>query len=239
MDKNTAVIIIPGILGICGIIIGAIINNFYHKSNIKKEQKVRFENMIGEQIASSLTHIRNIEQKINIMEIYDVENQINDNIKSEELASYPIYPAIMENHDTLLVFLDDISEARKSHADNVDNKTAAYLLIMNHYLMRLLALLKHVDEHDYHIIGAIIYIDFQRWQKDFDKLLINRINKSTVKLYSHTGWKWELAKKKYTKKYWDKSILKIITTQNIKKLPTEIQELFEKLMPVINFEDIK
>lgn len=51
-----------------------ILNVIYNMWRMNKDQKMRFENVIGDKVAQALDAVRDLELKINVQEIYQVED---------------------------------------------------------------------------------------------------------------------------------------------------------------------
>ena len=53
-----------------------ILNVIYNMWRMNKDQKMRFENVIGDKVAQALDVVRDLELKINVQEIYQAENRL-------------------------------------------------------------------------------------------------------------------------------------------------------------------
>lgn len=189
-------------------LIGAASTYFFTVFKIKKDRKVEFEKDIGKKIAESLYNVRKVIREANIHEIYDADNVIKEGANDVQLGNFPIYAAILSDKDSLLNFWGTINDVRMEEEMYLSYTSSAYLLYMSNYLTKLIQFLGQFEEVNYHLVGAILIFDIQKWQRSFDKQIVREINKNKLKLTSKTGMKWEFEKKKINNKYWNKSILK-------------------------------
>ena len=105
------------IIGFIGIVAGAILKHIFDCLKIKKEQKARFQEVIGEKIAKSLMNVRNVSNAALVIERY----KIDEAFKNKEVVKafdFGNYPAIMTDGNTLAEFTDKIYRARKDDEEN-------------------------------------------------------------------------------------------------------------------------
>lgn len=196
-----------GLVAITGITTTTL-NIIYNKWHIKKEQKVRYEDVIGKKIAESLLAVRDIELESNVQEIYDIENELLKEESFNMFERHGIYPAIMNTPETFNDFLNKIINARTQYDKYLDHKIASYLFYIDRYCFTLIRYIKDNQLLDYPTAGTIFIFDIQTWQKSFDKEITKRINHPKFKLYTRYGFLWERSKKKIMKKFWERSFLK-------------------------------
>ena len=81
----------------------AIITHILESRKQKKEQKRQFKNVLGEQIANSLSRVRNAVVKTKTMEVYTEDNTIPTDKANDINAfrNFAWYPAFMNDADTL------------------------------------------------------------------------------------------------------------------------------------------
>lgn len=183
-----------------------ILNVIYNMWRMNKDQKMRFENVIGDKVAQALDAVRDLELKINVQEIYQVEDCLEKkNMDMFNLGA--VYPAIMNSVQDFTDFMNQVNKAREEYEKYLDYKTAAYLYYMEKYSMNLAKYIADNQPLGLQVAGAIFYGDLQKWQKKYDKLIIKKINRQKCRLYSKDGWRWEQAKKDVMNKLWKKSVL--------------------------------
>lgn len=181
----------------------------------KRERKVEYEKSIGSNIADSLYAVREIVQKANEIEIYGLEEDLELKRVQANLADHAIYPAIFNDGEALSNFFGLMNQARADHEIYLSYRTSSYLFYITNYLIELMKFIAKIGVVDYHLLGALLVVDIQKWQKDFDKVLVKEINKNKLKLVSKTGFLWEKNKKKVLKDYWDKSLLKELIESDV------------------------
>lgn len=177
---------------------------------MKKERKIEYEKSVGSKIAASLFATRDVIKEADVIEMYDFDNSFRNMANNSELNDFAIYPAILNDRTTLLNFWEKINDLRQNHELYLSFTSSTYLLHISRYLTKLLSFLDQFEEIDYHLVGAILIVDIQKWERSFDKHLVKEINKNQLKLTSKTGKKWERKKKQINDEYWEKSILKIM-----------------------------
>lgn len=182
------------------------LNVFYQKFKVKIEQRTRYENVLGDQIAKAFIAVRDIELKATSIELHNVVPQLKEkdfDIFHPDTARH----SIMNSGEDFNAFFCEINAAREKYEPYLDYDSAAYLYYMERYSIMLM---KYISEHqplDYPTAGVIFYADIQKWQSLYDALLIKRMNQQKCRLYVKSGWRWERAKKKVTKELWERSIL--------------------------------
>lgn len=197
---------------IAGTLLGILVTHLLYKSKLKKDQKAGGEKMISEKIVNSLFDVRLFELKLREIEIGNIEIFDSTNPTTESLT----YCSVFNSNSDLFKFQNDLMETMKKHELNLDRESAAFLFVMQNYLAYLMMNFQSRNDQECQAIGMTFYRDFKRWQQDFDDHIVKQINKNPVKMFSLRGYRWEKTKKKYTKKYLDKSILMkvILESQN-------------------------
>ncbi|MFL2100104.1 hypothetical protein [Desemzia sp. FAM 23989] len=192
---------------IIGAIFGGIVTYITTAIKDRRDRRVEYEKTIGSKIADSLYTIREITQQANVQEIYDLEDE--NGIKGDvSLSGHKIYPAILNDGESILDFFTIINESRIKHEIYLSYKLSAYLLYMTNYVIELSKFIGQFDSVDYKLLGVFIMPDIRMWQRDIDKKIVKEINKNNLKLVSKTGFVWENSKKRINDKYWNKSKLK-------------------------------
>ena len=82
------------------VITGAVttgLNVVFQKWHMKKDQRVRYENVIGDKIAEAFLAVRDIELEVKVQELYDADNRLKEGINM--FSPGPIYPAIMNSSE--------------------------------------------------------------------------------------------------------------------------------------------
>lgn len=223
---------------ICSIIVtvlgsaslNGVVTHFLYESKLKKEQKMKAKDVIWGKIDSALEEVRTVELKASAREIYNLEDSLNESGYTDFQNDIAYYPAIMEEPQTLLDYFEELNETRRKWSKYLDPDICAYLYIMQNYCMQLMEYTKKNNLLDkYHEIGCIFFIDILNWQKNYEKLIVKRLNRSKYKIYTENGKKWERAKKKLDKKLWKKSILyKLINDVDSVEIMM-IKKVFRKL----------
>ena len=62
--------------GIVVAVVSVAASHIFYRFKLRKEQKVRFQDVIGEKIANALLAVWDIERKAHTQEIYDIEKKI-------------------------------------------------------------------------------------------------------------------------------------------------------------------
>ena len=175
----------------------AVITHILESRKQKKEQKQQFKNVLGEQIATSLSSVRNAVVKTKTMEVYTEDDTIPTDEANDINAfrNFAWYPAFMNDANTLSNFYSEICSLRSECEQFLDLRSAAYLYAIEKYLMSLMLYIGKNNLQNYlHLVGCFVIIDIQKWEKSFDVHLVNQINKPHYKLFSRHGIKWSIAK---------------------------------------------
>ncbi len=134
---------------------------------------MRFENVIGDKVAQALDAVRDLELKIKVQEIYQVE----DCFEKKNIDMFnpgAVYPAIMNSAKDFIGFTNQVNRARDLYEKYLDYQTAAYLYYMEKYSMNLAKYIADNQPLGLQVAGAIFYGDLQKWQKKYDKLIIKK-----------------------------------------------------------------
>lgn len=225
---------------ITGVIVGIIsvlFTNLFYKFRLRRKQKTRFQDMIGEKIAASLLAIMDIEQEANIFEKYDIENRIldlNEDIKSFGEDVY--YPAIMENWSTLCDYMSRLNNYRGEFEKYLSLRVAAYLWYGVEYLSSLLEFMrKNNVTNNVREMGTLFIFDVMNWREALEKAIVKDINTHSVKMVFHKGHKWEREKNKVRTQLEKKSVL-FGTIRNTDQIASE---MVHRLISEINNPEIK
>lgn len=210
--------------------IGVILTHIFYKSKLKKEQKMRFQNVIGDRMAKSLMAVRDIELKANVIEVYNIENTIEEQGGKFDIAENAIYPSIMNDKKSLLDFHTEIVSARFHYGKEITGNIAVYLWYAEKYFGHLLGYLGSFANIDLHTMGTIFIKDIQDWQRAFDKEIVSEINRAPTKLEIHEGPIWDLKKEKILEQLWNKTVLKKV----INNETSESMELVWSIIDEVN-----
>ena len=192
------------------IIATAGITHFLESRKQKKEQKQKFKDVLGEQIAIALSNVRDIVVRTKTMEVYtegdtiptDEANDIN------AFRNFAWYPSFMNDKESLFEFYEQICSLRSKHEQFLDLKSAAYLYGLEKYLMSLALYINKNSLQDLlPLVGCFVIIDVQKWEKKFDIHLVKQMNKPHYKLFSRHGIRWSVAKWYIEKFFLEKSEL--------------------------------
>ncbi|RBP61046.1 hypothetical protein DES36_11545 [Alkalibaculum bacchi] len=218
--KNIMIAIISGGFGI-------VLTHVFYKSKLRKEQEVRFQNTIGDNMAESLLAVRDIGLKASVVEIYDIDYILEEQKGEFDFSSNAQYPSIMTNREIFLGFHSELMSARRIYGKNLPRDVAAYIWYAEKYFGHLIGYLGSLDKIDLPTFGTIFLKDIQEWQISFDRMLVKRINSNPTKLELHSGIRWRIEKKKVLNKLWGKTILK-------KVINNEQDEYMDLVWEVIN-----
>lgn len=226
------------ILSIISIILGSsvlngIITHILYNNKLKKELKNKGNDMIAQEIATSLQFFRNLELRLLTQEIYNIENELKERGSNVNLfGGECIYPEIFNNWESYNAYMEQIHICRREHEKNFSCKIALNLVFIDRYTKQLsLFMSENGNEPALPFWGAIFIADLQRWQKKIDKLLVKEINKYTYKLESHSSAKWRRLRKKELVKQYESTILYFLLTGKCplryKKMMTTLKSLLD------------
>lgn len=207
MEKDEIIVtIIAAVLG-SGVLNG-IITHFLYNNKLKKEQRMKVKDIIWGKVDNALEAIRDIELKTRARNIFDFESTIIESEYTDFQNGVPVYPEIMSDSQTFYKFFMEINGARGEWSKYLDTEVGAYLYYMEIYCMQLMEYLsKNGLVNSYQLAGYIFFEDILEWQRNYEKLIVKRLNKSKYKIYTESGRQWTRAKKKVDKKLRKKSIL--------------------------------
>lgn len=203
MDKGNIINLLVAAV-ISSSVINGIVTHALYSRKLKKEQRMKSGSMIGEKITSALLEVRELELELNVIEEYE-ERHIES---YDAFKENTIYPAIMNNAQTLISFSDKIDEIRRNYERFLDNEVALYLLFMDRYISQLMMYCAQFhNELLFPALGTLFIGDLCKWQKKFDKVLVRKINKASYKMEVQRGAKWKLLRKLIFERQWEKTLL--------------------------------
>lgn len=208
MIKEINIVTIIGSILSSGVL-SVLITHILYSSKLKKDLKLRGNDMIAQNVESSLQFVRNMELIIKTQEIFNVEGEVERRGSGVNVFEGEcIYPAIFNDWKSYYEFSDMIQECRKVHEKNLSCRIALNLVFIDRYIYQLGLFLKENGcEDDLPFWGAIFIFDLQAWQTKMDKILVREINKHTYKLESHESKKWKIMRKWILIRQYKKTIL--------------------------------
>lgn len=185
----------------------AFLTHLFYRFKLKSEQRIRFQNIIGDRISESLIELRELIGEAAMIERYDIINPDESDERVIDAFHGTIYPAVMGDMNTLISFTEKINDVRKKHEKNLDCKTALHLWYGSRYFTQLLIYIsKEGYQNQLPELGTMFIFDIQKWHLSFDKILVKRINKPLNKIDHHQGKKWAWHRRRFIK-IWEKSLL--------------------------------
>ena len=114
-----------------------------------------------------------------------------------------------------------VSDTRHLHEPYLSNKAAAFLLILERYLMEVANFIGNSKlQADTKRVGFLVHPDLQKIERALDDVIIHGINKPKYHLEAKRTRRYRYLKATLKKKYIDKSILMgIIDDSNIQNAP--------------------
>lgn len=226
MKKSEIIIAIIGSAGLNGII-----THILYNSKLKKEQKMRAKTNIWNKIVECLEQVRELELGAKSQEIYNFEEMISGGGYTDFSFDGLRYPSIMSDADTFFSFFTKINEARAQMSQYLDPEVGAYLHYMSGYAFQLMDYLKKNNlAGEYPLTGCFFFQDILAWQNALDTVVVRRLNKSSYKLHSEHGIRWNFAKKKVYMKLWRKTMLFKLIYDIDDSSTSEFKRIFESYM---------
>ena len=233
MDKKEIIelIIVSAISSVLsGVFLNGIVTHILYSRKLKKEQKVKFANSIGEKIVASLIAVREMVYRTKTIEIYNAETET----KKENFCVIDgniIYPEFMNDIESLKNFYNNIISCRKKHEKNLDCKMAFELLFIERYIEQLMAYTSRFnDKRIMPALGTIIVPDVQTWQKRCDKRIISRINNQKYKLEYKGGYRWKLISERILKRKFKQTVLYALINDKAKFWKKEKNQFIKQMI---------
>lgn len=227
MNRTEIIVsIIIAVIGSAGL--NGVITHILYNSKLKKEQKMKAKDAIWSKIVEALEEVRVLEQKARIQEIFDFESIFQSYEYTDFTSGANRYPAIMGDSSDFFDFFREINGIREKWSRYLDPEIGALLFYMQIYCQRLMEYTsKNKLTDSYPMVGCFVFGDFLTWQVYLDNLIVKRLNKSSYKLYSENGVKWEKMKAKAFNKLWKATVLyKLINNIDDPYIAT-IKKIFE------------
>lgn len=196
-------------------IVTALLTHISESRKLRKQQDIAFQESLGKKIVDAYIKTREIVLQLETIEALPESIQFSreNREKAEELL---YYPAIMEDIQTASEYCMKVSDTRRQFEPYLSNKAAAFLLILERYLMEVATFVVNYKLQDRtKRVGILVHPDLQKIEKAFDNVIVNEINKPRYYLETKSTWKYKLTKAILKKKYIDNSILMDILDKDI------------------------
>lgn len=201
-------------------IVTSLLTHIFENRKLRKQQDIAFQESLGKKIVDAYIKTReNILQLETIEALPESIQFSRENQGKAEKLLY--YPAIMEDIQTLSDYGRKVSDTRRQYEPYLSNKAAAFLLILERYLMEVATFIGNNNlQNTTKPVGMLVHPDLQKIGKAFDNVIVNEINKPRYYLASKRTRRYEHLKAVLKKKYIDNSVLmgvidKGIIIQNI------------------------
>lgn len=224
LNKLQIVWAVPFVKEACLVVATAVLTHLFDMRKTKRERKTKYQDKIGENIAAALIAAREVELFANSVEIYQYSIDHSPVANANAIKDAVYYPAFMANRNTLQCLGELVSKTRKEHEAYLDLMSAAYLYVFERYLMTLALFTKQRNWQNIDMLGLVLIADVIKWERDFDRHLVKRINKPHYKVFSCHGRLWNLAKKYVEKKYLLKTELDKLMRINAQMVAEEGEE---------------
>lgn len=238
MTKEEIIVTIVGAVLSSGIF-NMIFSHILYNNKLKKELKIKGSDMIAKEICESLQSVRNMELKLTVQEIFDMEGELEQRGSQVNMFDGEcIYPEIFNDWDSYNDFHEMVQECRNKHEKNLSCKMALNVVFIDRYIYQLgLFMAENGGEEMLPMWGTIFIFDLQKWQKKIDKMLVKEINRYSYKLESHKTWKWNFWRKKELEKQWESTILYYLLYKKCRRRDKKKMEIFEMMLNEIFSEN--
>ncbi len=201
-------------------IVTSLLTHAFDGRKLRKQQDIAFQESLGKKIVDAYIKTREIILQLETIEALPESIQFSreNREKAEELL---YYPAIMKDIQALSEYGIKVSDTRRQYEPYLSNKAAAFLLILERYLMEVATFIGNYELQDKtKRVGILAHPDLQKIERAFDDEIINQINRPRYYLESKRTRRYEHLKAALKKKYIDNSVLmgiidKGINLQNI------------------------
>lgn len=200
-------------------VLGIAITHMLYRSKLRKEQKVRYENVLGDNIAKALTAVRDLGLECRIQEMVDVIWKLQEPEGSSAVSKIDRkFPELLKSKESLLEYVDKIINVRKENERYLDHKLSAQLYYIERYCIQLIKYIEqHKLEEGFYLVATVFAIDIKDWEKLMEKTVVKCINNPKYKVYKQEGRMHEWERKRINKKLWKKSILRGLIVEDLKK----------------------
>ena len=232
MDEVTKLQLILSVIStvLGSTVLNGILTHILYSRKLKKDKGVKFENMIGEKIAEALLSVARLTKKAKGIEIYDINSELETG-SLDVFNGNTIYPEIMNDVESLNMFMGAISTCRNEQEEYLDCAIALQVVFIDRYITELRVFAgRYGTQQIYPVLGTVIIFDLQKWHKKCDKMLIRRLNKTKCRLEYHGGVKWKILRKWIVERQWKQSWLYQLKNGASKKKNEPMVHMIEKVL---------
>lgn len=213
-------------------VLNGILTHILYKNKLKKELKIKGHEMIANEIDKSLQFVRDMELRLTVREIYNIENELIERGSQVNMfGGEAIYLEIFNDWHSYNQFMDVVDECRRQYERNLNVKIALNIVFIDRYIQQLsLFMSEHGGEELLPFWGTIFIFDLQKWQQKMDRMLVKELNKYTYKLESHETKKWVRLRKKELIKQFESTILYYLLNGKCRKRDKKRMEFIKKFL---------
>lgn len=218
-------------------VINTLISNYLYKKRLDEDQKRKVGELLDDKILTALLETRNVALMLKPIEILNAKEILDDGNEPLNLfQGKVIYQEVMHSRETLQSFMDKICLCRKEYENFLSVEIALNLCFIERYVGNLLIYSRKFESEEIiRVLGTLFIHDLQDWMREFDKMIVNEINKKTFLLESHETDKWNEKRAEILEKRWEETFLYAIVNNKESKdddkqaIIQMMQNLLEKL----------
>jgi len=196
---------------ISGGVLGEMIRHLLIRYVFAQEQQAQINAEIARKRVDAVEQIRLVCLELDKFELLEITHPDGEFPEVRNLYESPIYPSVLHTVDEWVSFTKEFTRIRSKYGNWVDSETGAWLLYIERYFMSLTHfIIERNLRNDTHIVGAMFFGDLQKWQREFDEVLVKRLNGASMKTESRNGKRWDIKKKKMKNKWVDTALYKVI-----------------------------
>ena len=206
---------------VCSIIgsgvLSAIIAHILYKSKLKKEQNIKFQNMVGEHISDALNKAYELAERLKTAEKYKAYEQMTKS-SFNAFDKRDTYPEIMSGPDELNNFSAEVSNFRSNTEKFLSSKITLDLVYLEQYIYQLNVFVSGFGNSKlFPLLGMVVVPDLDKWYTGFVKKIVKSQNKAKCKMECHFGKRWMRLRKKFVEKRWINSDLYKVINNSFKE----------------------
>lgn len=217
---------------ISGGLITELLRLLFSKFKINSEQRAHVN---VEMIKKRIEAIQETRKMCNMLNVYESlnlahpENGLNQPFLNCR-DNHTIYAAVLEDRTAWMNFTDRMIEVNNKYKDWLDCEVGAWLLYLDTYGINLSMFIgsNGLWEQSFKL-GAIFIADFRKWQREFDDVLVKKMNKIPLKNEAHTGKIWDKHKNKMEKR-WRATILYNLLNNQESEISKVVQPFITSLL---------
>ncbi len=193
-----------------GGVLGELIRHLLIRYVFAQEQQALINSEVARKRIYAVEQIRLTCLELDSFEVLEYTH--TDKLPKEfDIRDSTIYPSVLYTRETWMKYTKEFTRVKTEYGHWCDCEIGAWLLQLERYMISLTHFMGSKNlGHRTHDVGVMFIRDIQKWQRQFDEVLVEHLNGKSMKSETHYGKRWESEKAKREKQWLETTLYKVI-----------------------------